>query len=397
MNVQIPTSDIYFKNLEASTRYIFNEGGTRSTKTYSLNQIAYTKAAQSDKPIIFSIVSETMPHLRKGAMRDFFIFLKNNNLYNETDHNKSDNIYQVNKSIIEFFSVDTPGKVHGPERDYLFVNELQYIDYDTFFHLAQRTRKQIFADWNPVGEFWVYPEYVENPQYKDDITLIHSTLYDNPFLAPEIKRDILLRAERDPNYRRVYLDGLIGKLEGAIFQNWKYGEFDNSLPFLFGLDFGFTNPDAMVKVAIDHKRRTIYVEEKIYQAGNSYDQIKNLVTDNSKRNDLIVADSADARMVSELAKIRNVIPVNKKAMTISEALKIMQGYEIITNKESINLVRELRNYKWNDKRAGIPIDDFNHLIDSMRYAFMVYATPPAEIFNFSMAGAEREVIDINND
>ena len=149
-----------------------------------------------------------MPHLRKGAMRDFFIFLKNNNLYNETDHNKSDNIYQVNKSIIEFFSVDTPGKVHGPERDYLFVNELQYIDYDTFFHLAQRTRKQIFADWNPVGEFWVYPEYVENPQYKDDITLIHSTLYDNPFLAPEIKRDILLRAERDPNYRRVYLDGI---------------------------------------------------------------------------------------------------------------------------------------------------------------------------------------------
>jgi phage terminase large subunit len=133
MELVIKTSDIYFKNLEAKTRYIFNEGGTRSTKTYSLNQIAYTLAGESTTPVIFSIVSETMPHLRKGAMRDFLAFLKKNNLYSERDHNKSENIYTVNESIIEFFSVDTPGKVHGPERDYLFVNELQYIDYDTFF------------------------------------------------------------------------------------------------------------------------------------------------------------------------------------------------------------------------------------------------------------------------
>lgn len=393
MNVQIPTSDIYFRNLESKTRYVFNEGGTRSTKTYSLNQIAYTIVAQCEKSIIFSIVSETMPHLRKGAMRDFFIFLKNNNLYNESDHNKSDNIYHVNKSIIEFFSVDTPGKVHGPERDYLFVNELQYIDYDTFFHLAQRTRKQIFADWNPIGEFWIYPEYIENPQYKNDITLIHSTLFDNPFLSPEIKKDVLLRAERDPNYKRVYLEGLIGRLEGLIFQNWRYGEIDTSLPYSFGLDFGFTCPDAMVKVAIDHKRKIIYVEEKIYNSGNSYDQIKNLVINNCKRDDLIIADSADARMISELGRIRNVIPVNKKAMTISEALKIMQGYEIITNKESINLVRELRNYKWNDKKAGIPIDSYNHLIDALRYAYMSNVTPPSEYYGFSIAGAEKQTIE----
>src|ERR1035437_2950273 len=220
MEIQIPVSDIYFRNLDANTRYVFNEGGTRSSKTYSINQVAYTKAVQSVSPIIFSIVSETMPHLRKGAMRDFILFLKNNGLYNEKYHNKSENIFEFNKSIVEFFSVDSPGKVHGPERDYLFVNECQYIDYDTFFHLAERTRKQIYADWNPVNEFWVYPEFIENPQYKDNITLIHSTIFDNPFVSEEIKRDVLLRAERDPNYKRVYLEGKIGQLEGIIYPRW---------------------------------------------------------------------------------------------------------------------------------------------------------------------------------
>jgi phage terminase large subunit len=137
MDLNIKTSDIYFKNRDAVTRYVFNEGGTRSTKTYSINQVAYTLAGESPTPIIFSIVSETMPHLRKGAMRDFFGFLKKNSLYNEKDHNKSENIYHINNSLIEFFSVDTPGRVHGPERDYLFVNELQYIDYDTFVGTMQ--------------------------------------------------------------------------------------------------------------------------------------------------------------------------------------------------------------------------------------------------------------------
>jgi phage terminase large subunit len=372
--MNIETSGIYFRNNEATTRYIFNEGGTRSTKTYSLNQVAYTKAAQSETPIIFSIVSETMPHLRKGAMRDFFSFLKNNNLYSEKYHNKSENIYEVNKSIIEFFSVDSPGKVHGPERDYLFANELQYIDYDTFFHLAQRTRKQIYADWNPVTEFWIYPEFVENPQYKDDITLIHSTLLDNPFISEEIKKDILLRAERDPNYRRVYLEGKIGHLEGIIFTNWAYGDFDTSLPFGYGLDFGFyPDPDAMIKVAIDKKRKIIYVSECFYQTNQLVENLKANVARFARPSDLIVADSASPRMIAELkgnagTKHRfNVRPVIKTAGSVNEGLRILQDYQIVVDKESVNMVKEFRNYIWSDKKAGIPIDAYNHLIDPLRY------------------------------
>jgi phage terminase large subunit len=369
MNLEIPTSNIYFKNRDANTRYVFNEGGTRSTKTYSINQVAFTLAGESEKPIIFSIVSETMPHLKKGAMRDFFLFLKNNNLYSEKCHNKTDNIYQVNKSIIEFFSVDTPDKVHGPERDYLFVNELQNIDYDTFFHLAQRTRRQIFADWNPVSEFWVYDQFINNPQYKEDITLIHSTLYDNPFLSPEIKKDVLLRAARDENYRLVYLEGKIGKLEGVIYPNWDYGEFDNSLTFGFGLDFGFhPDPDAMVKIAVDEKRKKIYVKECFYLNDLQIADLKKEIALNAKSHNLIIADSEDPRMISEIRKAGyNIKPVVKFDGSVIEGIRLVQDYDIITDKESLNLVKELRNHTWNDKKAGIPNKGFNHLLSGIRY------------------------------
>jgi phage terminase large subunit len=369
MNLKIKTSNIYFKNLEAKTRYVFNEGGTRSTKTYSLNQVCYTLAVESKTPLIISIVSETMPHLRKGAMRDFFLFLKNNGLYFESDHNKSDNIYQVNKSIIEFFSVDSPGKVHGPERDYLFVNELQYIDYDTFFHLAQRTRKQIFADWNPVSEFYVYDQFINNPQYKDDITLIHSTLYDNPFLSEEIKKDILLRAARDPNYKRVYLEGKIGQLEGVIYPNWSYGDFDNSLPSGFGLDFGFhPDPDAMVKIAIDQKNRKIYAKELFYLNNLQISDLRKEVKLYAKSHELIIADSADPRLINELRTSGlNIKGVIKSEGSVLEGIRLVQDYDIIVDKESINLVKELRNHTWNDKKAGIPNKGFNHLLSGIRY------------------------------
>jgi phage terminase large subunit len=369
MNIGIETTGIYFKNLEAKTRYVFNPGGTRSSKTFSINQVIYTLAAQAKDNLVLSIVSETMPHLRKGAMRDFYFFLKNHNLYFEKNHNKSENIYEVNKSIIEFFSVDTPGRVHGPERDYLFVNELQYIQYDTFFHLAQRTRKQIYADWNPVSEFWVYPEYIDNKQYKKDLTIIHSTLFDNPFLAKEIKTDILRRAERDANYKRVYLDGLIGQLEGVIYPNWSYGEFDNSLPFGFGLDFGFhPDPDAMSKIAVDERRRKIYVKECFYANNLQISELKENVKAYASSSDLIIADSEDPRMIQELRKSNlNIKPIKKYDGSVLEGIRLVQDYEIITDKESTSLVKELRNHTWNDKKAGIPNKGFNHLLSGIRY------------------------------
>jgi phage terminase large subunit len=369
MKIDLYHTKIFDQNLAAKTRYIFNEGGSRSSKTYSINQVLFNIAIESKIPVIISIVSESMPHLRKGAMRDFLQFLKNNNIYDERFHNKSDNIYQVNKSIIEFFSVDTPGKVHGPERDYLFVNELQYIDYDTFFHLAQRTRKQVFADWNPVSEFWVYEQYINNPQYKNELTLIHSTIKDNPFEAEEIRKDIYRRAERDPNYKRVYLEGLIGQLEGVIYPNWSYGEFDNSLPYGFGLDFGFhPDPDAMVKTAIDQSKRKIYAKECFYLNDLLISDLRKEVQSHARSHELIIADSADPRMITELKHTPlNIKGIEKHEGSVIEGIRLVQDYDIVTDKESTNLIKELRNHTWNDKKAGIPNKGFNHLLSGIRY------------------------------
>jgi phage terminase large subunit len=322
-----------------------------------------------------------MPHLRKGVMRDFFLFLKNNNLYSEKDHNKSDNIYKVNRSIIEFFSVDTPDKVHGPERDYLFCNELQYMDYDTFFHLCQRTRIRIYADWNPVSEFFVYPEYINNPQYKSDITVIHSTLFDNPFLSDEIKKDVLRRAERDPNYKRVYLDGLLGILEGVVFPNWRYaedGEIEKAFidnPYSYGLDYGFhPDPDAMTKVAVNKKLRLIYIKEMIHATNNTTLDLIARIKQFYKPGELIVAECATPRTNADLGKHFNIRPV-QKTKTIAEWLRELQDFTLIIDKDSVNLVKELRNYVWNDKKAGIPMDAWNHLCDSWRYDYMMTCKP----------------------
>jgi phage terminase large subunit len=219
-----------------------------------------------------------------------------------------------------------------------------------------------------VSEFWVYPEFIENPQYKNDLTFIHSTLFDNPFLSEEIKKDIIRRAERDPNYKRVYLEGLVGQLEGLIYPNWSYGEFDDSIPYGYGLDFGYhPDPDALVKIAVDQRNRKIYAKECFYLNNLQPTELKEAIAVHSDRNQLIVADSEDPRLIFELRKSFNIRAVEKPSGSVLEGIRLVQDYDIITDKESVNLVRELRNHTWNDKKAGIPNKGFNHLLSGLRY------------------------------
>ena len=174
------------------------------------------------------------------------------------------------------------------------------------------------------------------------------------------------------NWWQVYGLGELGKLEGTILPNWRYGEFDTSLPHGFGLDFGYNDPDVMVKVAIDQKKKVIYCDERIYKEGNSADQLRQLIAGHANRNDLIIADNADARMIAELKRYFNVHPANKKTWTVAESLKMLQDYEIIITEGSHNLVRALNNYIWNDQKSGIPIGDYNHAIDAIRYIFQFF-------------------------
>ena len=171
------------------------------------------------------------------------------------------------------------------------------------------------------------------------------------------------------NWWNVYGLGELCKLEGAILQNWKYGEFDNSIPYGFGCESGFNETDVLIKVAIDRKRKIIYCDQKIYNVGKSEEKLRLSIARHAVKSDLIVADCKDARMINKLKKYFNINPVNNEECKVSEALKIMQDYEIIITDKSYDLAKELNNYIWYDKKAGVPLGGFNHAIDAIRYLF----------------------------
>lgn len=376
MDVKIKKIDkIFDPSFTSKTRYVFNEGGTRSGKTYTVNQVLYAIAAEAKKPIITSVVSETMPHLKRGAMRDFFTWLQVNEIYFPKDHNKTDNTYKINKSTIEFFSADSPDKVHGPERDYLFVNEVQNINYEIFFHLAQRTRIRVFADWNPVEELFVHTKFLNDPQYKDDITYIHSTIFDNPFVSQAIKDDVLRRSNVDDLYRTVYLEGKIGVREGLVFTTWQQiDKLPDDGDVRFGLDFGYTNdPTALIKVV--ERKDGYYCDELCYETGMlNRDIIKRMKQSGIRMQyDEIIADSAEPKSIEEIYQAGyNVKPARKGADSINNGIDRLKSKPLFITKRSTNLIKELRNYAWVIDKMGNatnkPIDGFNHAIDAIRYS-----------------------------
>ncbi len=363
-------TEVWAKNDDAynsGTHLIINQGGQGSSKTYSILQLLYMIARKESKRI--TVASYALPHLKQGAMADFDKILESFGENPYSLKNISESTYYIGKSTIEFFGIEgNIAKAHGPRRDILFINECnRKITYEVYDQLSTRTQGAVFLDYNPDQEFWLHEKVMPNFQY----SLINSTFLDNPFLPEKELNNILMKKDKIgfENWWKVYGLGQLGKLEGAIFMNWRYGEFDNSLSYGFGLDFGFNDPDAMSKVAIDSKRKIIYADEKIYKEGNSYEQLRQLVSAHCNRNDSITADCADARMINELRRYFNIRPVDKSKWTVAEAIKMMQDYEIVITEGSRNLAKELDKYIWNDKKAGIPIDGFNHLIDGIRYRF----------------------------
>ena len=378
--MEVNLSDVFFKNLDAyqsGEHLIINQGGQGSSKTFSILQLLYFIAKQETKRI--TIASYALPHLKQGAMADFDKILDSMGENPGLMKNISESAYTIGKSTIEFFGIEgNIAKAHGPRRDILFINECnRKITYEIYDQLATRTQGTVFLDFNPDCEFWLHEKVLPNFKH----TLIKSNFINNPWLPEKELQNILAKREKPgfENWWKVYGLGELGKYEGAIFTNWEYGEFDNSIPYGYGCDFGFNDPDTLIKVAVDGKRKIIYCDEKIYKSGNSADQLRQLISSHCNRNELIIADCADARMIAELRKYFNIRPIDKKKWTISEALKMMQDYEIVITENSANLAKELNNYIWSDKKAGVPMEGFDHTIDAIRYWFMHIIAKPSYI------------------
>lgn len=367
------TTSVFKKNQEAygaGYRYIVNKGSTRSSKTYSQLQLLYQIAKESDYPRVISVVSESIPHLKKGCIRDFKEILANEGEWNAKNWNATDKIYKINNSIIEFFSVDTPGKVHGPSRHILYVNECINIDYETYRQLAIRTTETIFLDCNPCFEFWLDEKVLSQ---QGEAKLIHSTYKDNEYLTEAQIKEIESN-KHDKNWWKVYGLGETGSLVGAIVTNW---DIIRELPTEYkkrwiGIDFGFTNdPTAIVDIRLSEGE--LWIDELLYCKGYDNPMIADVLKTNGiPRDTPVVADSAEPKSIREISAFGwKVEPARKGQDSINTGIALLNRYRKHITQRSTNIINEYRNYRWQLDDLGnptnTPVDRFNHAVDAQRY------------------------------
>ena len=347
------------------------QGGTSSSKTFSILPLLINYATTHPNSEI-SVVSESVPHLKRGVIRDFKKIMQWTGNWKEEQYNRSSMTYNfINGSFIEYFSVDNPSKLRGARRHILFVNECNNVDFESYQQLAIRTSKFIYLDFNPTGEFWVNTE-LENERDTQKVIL---TYLDNE-AAPKAAVDEILKAKAKAetgnkywkNWYNVYGLGLQGKLSGAIYENWELGKFQTIGKTVLGQDFGFSNdPSTLLKTNIDKKNKIIYVEECFYLTKLTATQLGDLNAKHAGK-DLIVADSADPRLIDSLKQYCNIVPAIKGQGSIVYGIAMIQDYKLVIDPESKNLINELKNYVWLEKKSQTPISKFDHLLDALRYS-----------------------------
>jgi phage terminase large subunit len=353
------------------------QGGTSSSKTFSIIPLLITYAI--DNPFTeISIVSESIPHLKRGALKDFQKIMLMTDNYRDSYFNKSSLKYTFsNNSYIEFFSVDQPDKLRGARRDILFINECNNIDFESYQQLSVRTKKFIYLDYNPTNEFWVHTE-LKNDIDSDFVVL---TYKDNEALDPAIVREIEKAREKAQtssywaNWWNVYGLGQLGSLEGVVFPNWEQIDtIPQDAKFLgCGLDFGYSN-DPTAMIGIYEYNGKIIADEMIYSTSLLNSDIIRLMKQDKRLP--IWADSAEPKSIEEIRRAGfNIKPVVKGADSINFGISVLQERNLLVTKQSTNLIKELRNYSWDTdktgKRLNRPIDDYNHAIDALRYFAMM--------------------------
>ena len=352
-------------------------GGTSASKTFSIIPFLIDYAVKNPLSEI-SVVAETIPHLKRGALRDFLKIMEMIGMYDSNNFNKSSLVYVfTNGSYIEFFSADSESKLRGARRDVLFVNECNNISWEAYYQLAIRTRRFIYLDYNPVSEFWVDRELINDA----DTDFIILTYKDNEALDLSIVKEIEKAKEKAltstywENWWNVYGLGQIGSLQGTIFNNWN--QCDNipeGAEFIsYGMDWGFTN-DPTTLIECYRYNGELYVNELIYQTGLTNSDIV------LKMNELginryadIIADSAEPKSIEDVYRggFKNIYPALKGADSIRNSIDTLQQYTINITKSSTNLIKEFRTWRWavdkEGKQLGTPIDKDNHAIDALRY------------------------------
>ena len=348
-------------------------------KTFSI-LTALIELCHKNSGLVITICRKTFPALRATAMRDFFEILNKEEIYNPDLHNKSDATYQLWGNMVEFISIDQPQKVRGRKRDVLFINEANEINLEDWRQLLLRTTGRVLIDYNPSDEFhWIYEEVIP----REDAEFFRTTYKDNPFLPQSVVMEIERFKTADENFWKVYGLGERGTAQSTIFTHWtEINQIPNEYKLLTtGIDFGYTNdPTAIVRVYTDG--HGFAVDELCYATRLTNSDISKVLRDNEvHRSDVVICDSAEPKSIDEIhAHGFNTHGARKGKDSVKNGIQFLHSRPLLITARSVNLIRELRNYKWkedkNGKQLNEPVDNFNHAIDAMRYAITFNQTNP---------------------
>ncbi len=353
------------------------QGGSSAGKTIAILLILIDLAQSSPNRRLISVVSETIPHLKRGAIRDFLNIMEGHKYYKEANWNRTDFIYTFETGTkIEFFSADNADKVRGPRRDILFLNEANNIEYETYTQLAIRTNEDIYIDYNPVGEFWVHTEIVPNTNH--NFTIL--TYKDNEGL-PQTIVDELESRQHNKRWWTVYGLGQLGEIETRVYKGWKVDVDDVPMEARlerYGIDFGYSN-DPTAIVAVYYYNGVYILDEVMYQKGLLNSVIAQTLN-NQEEKALVIADSAEPKSIDEI-RLNGVtiLPAQKGAGSINRGIDYVQQQKIWVTKRSVNIIKEYRNYLWTTDKDGKvinePMDINNHAMDAIRYAIASIKNP----------------------
>lgn len=398
----IRINEAYKPLYTSSKRYFLVTGGRGSLKSTSIHDFISRLTYEKGHGILF--LRYTMTSAEKSIIPEFKEAIQRNNSHDVFQFKGDRVINKITGSFILFAGVKTssgnqtatlksiPGLTtmvidEGEE----FTDEKTFDTIDDSIRSNDAKNRIIWITNATTPEHFIYKRWIlpNNKQKRvegydvtvsnhPDVEHIHTTyhLAERMDYLPKswIDKANKSKIENPKHYYHNYIGGWLEKAEGVILPNWREGVFDESLPYVHGLDFGFSpDPTALSKVAVDNKKKLIYVYEKFYLTELSTEAIKGMLTEYTEKGDLIVADSAETRLINDLISDNiNVSPCTKGAGSIKRGLKNMMDYTIIVCGDSPNLKTELNNYIWNGKagmKAGIPIDKYNHLIDGVRYSF----------------------------
>lgn len=351
------------------------QGGTSASKTISILLRLINMAQSDEKPTLTSIVAESVPHLKRGALRDFKLIMQSHGYWTDSRWRAADSVYEFETgSKIEFFSTDNGDKLRGARRDRLFMNECNNIPFEAFEQLEVRTRDIIFLDWNPSHEFWFYTEVLP---IRKDVQHITLTYKDNEALDKNIIKAIEAR-KGNKRWWTVYGEGKLGDVEGKIYIDW---EVIDEIPHMArlerrGMDFGYSN-DPTAIVDIYKYNGGFILNEQVYQKGLSNKQIADLLLNMEEPNTIVIADSAEPKSIDEIRSYGvNIKACVKGKDSVNQGIQFVQDQRIQVTKQSTNVIKEYRNYLWDTDRDGKTLNKpaplFDHTMDAIRYALTSY-------------------------